>query len=494
MNSMYEEERFLKGGKSVRPVYNLQWASKDLGQETRIALGDVNADGSLEIVAGTCAAVSGGSNLYVFKYTGKTYHQLARESLGNHDTKCIRVFDIDRDGIDEIIIGSNRAILIYKMRGNRLVKIAEATVGGTVVSLTAADIDGDRCPEIVAAVSGKSTIYIFRFDGSLTLVKQEAFRSNVACVSTGDVDGDGCHELVVKTYGSDGCFISVISYSKGIKREKMRCRVASGGREFLVVKDMNRDGKAEIITDCTDRKVRIYGVLGTDCKVVWESPTLDKPPRDVDAYDVDNDGDIELVIVSLDTVYIYGWQNRRIILEWTQTIPNGVICVAIGELDKRNYGEIVLGTVYGYIYVMEARRDKDRGKLWVGKVQALIQDTVEIPPGKPDAAKGVEAQARFSIDEVKVLCDKVIVDGDVTAKILYVAAIPSQPVHFFQATFPFLEFIHLHGADPGMEALVFFNVEHVNVSVVGPRKIKVTILFEMLVKLVKPYWDPCWDC
>ena len=94
----------------------------------------------------------------------------------------------------------------------------------------------------------------------------------------------------------------------------------------------------------------------------WESPTLDKPPRDVDAYDVDNDGDIELLIVSLDTVYIYGWQNRRIILEWTQTIPNGVICVAIGELDKRNYGEIVLGTVYSYIYVMEARREKGPGQ------------------------------------------------------------------------------------------------------------------------------------
>jgi hypothetical protein len=99
----------------------------------------------------------------------------------------------------------------------------------------------------------------------------------------------------------------------------------------------------------------------------------------------------------------------------------------------------------------------------------------------------VEAKARFSIDEVRVIFDKVIVDGEVTAKILYVAALPSQPVHFFEATFPFLEFIHLYGADPGMEALVFFKTEHINVGATGPRHIKITILFEMAVKLLPGY-------
>ena len=29
------------------------------------------------------------------------------------------------------------------------------------------------------------------------------------------------------------------------------------------------------------------------------------------------------------------------------------------------------------------------------KVQAIIQDTVTIPDGKPDAARGVEAKAKF---------------------------------------------------------------------------------------------------
>ena len=87
--------------------------------------------------------------------------------------------------------------------------------------------------------------------------------------------------------------------------------------------------------------------------------------------------------------------------------------------------------------MFEARRDRHHGKLWVGKVQAIIQDTVTIPDGKPDAARGVEAKAKFSIDEVRVIHDKVIVDGEVTAKILYVAALPTQPVHFSKPHFHF---------------------------------------------------------
>lgn len=35
-----------------------------------------------------------------------------------------------------------------------------------------------------------------------------------------------------------------------------------------------------------------------------------------------------------------------------------------------------------------------------------------------------------------------------------------------------------------MQALVYFNVEHISVDVVSPRRVKITILFEMLVKLV----------
>lgn len=475
----------------MRQTYQLEWASKDLGQESRVALGDVNGDGNINIIAVTTAASGHQSNLYVFQYRGHTYHQLARTSLENNDTHWIGCHDIDKDGIHEIIVGCTRGIYVYKMQKGKLVKIAESTeLRETVACIAIGDIDKDGKYEIIAVVKGKPRIYIFRYSKKLVLIKSEIIKHNVYCVDVGDTDGDGYPEIIIKTHAPRGCMLYVLSFKGGKRHEKWSSHIHDGGNAFLRVVDFDLDGKHEIVLDCTDSKVRVLRHSGGIYKTFWDSPKHTHSVKDVAIYDIDGDGKKELIVVCLSNVYIYSWKAGKIILEWNQTVPNGAFCITAGELNQKGYGEVVVGTIYGYIYVFEARRDRHRGKLWVGKVQAIIQDTVTIPTGKPDAARGVEAKAKFSIDEVKVIHDKVIVDGEVAAKILYVAALPSQPVHFFEATFPFLEFIHLHGATPGMQALVYFNVEHINVDVVSPRRVKITILFEMLVKLVPFYYDP----
>lgn len=475
----------------MRQAYQLEWASKDLGQESRVALGDVNGDGRINIIAGTTAASGHQSNLYVFQYRGNTYHQLARTSLENNDTHWLCCHDIDKDGVHEIIVGCTRGILVYKMRQGKLVKIAEsAELKEKVTCIAVADIDKDGRHEIIAVVKGKPRIYIFRYEKRLVLIKVETIKHPVSFVACGDTDGDGFPEMVVKCHGRHGCTLFVLSFKGGKMHEKWSSHITDAGDAFLRVDDFDRDGKHEIVLDCSPSKIRVLRCSGNGYQSFWESPKFSESVKDVAIYDIDGDGKKELIVVCLSYVYIYSWKAGKIIMEWQQTVPNGAFCVTAGELNQKGYGEIVVGSIYGYIYVFEARRERHHGKLWMGKVQAIIQDTVTIPAGKPDAARGVEAKARFSVDKVKVVHDKVIVDGEVAAKVLYVAALPSQPVHFFEATIPFLEFIHLHGASPGMQALVYFNVEHISVDVVSPRRVKITILFEMLVKLVPFFHDP----
>lgn len=161
----------------MRQTYQLEWASKDLGQESRVALGDVNGDGKINIIAGTTIASGQQSNLFVFQYSGKTYHQLARTSLGKNDTHWIGCHDLDRDGRDEIIIGCANGIHIYKMRGGKLVRIAESIeLRETVVCIAIADIDKDGKYEIIVVVKGKPRIIIFRYDGKLILLKSEIMK------------------------------------------------------------------------------------------------------------------------------------------------------------------------------------------------------------------------------------------------------------------------------------------------------------------------------
>ncbi|HHX24058.1 MAG: FG-GAP-like repeat-containing protein [Tepidanaerobacteraceae bacterium] len=473
----------------MRQTYNLEWASKDLGQDSRVALGNVYGGGNVEIVVGSTASSGQESYLHIFRYKGQTYNQLAKMSLGKNNTNWIGCHDIDKDGIDEIVIGCSDGIHIYKIRGGKLVRIAKSVdVKGAVICIAIADIDKDGKYEVIAVVKGKPRIYIFRFEKDLTLWKSETIEQQVYCVAAGDTDNDGYPEIVVKSHGQRGCIINVLCYKGGKRHEKWRSHISDAGKAFLAVDDFDLDGKAEIVLDCTDGKVRVMQYDGSKYRTFWDSPKHSQGVQNVAIFDIDGDGYKELIVVCLSEVYIYSWKAGRIILEWTQTVPNGAFCIAAGELNHKGFGEIVVGTVYGYIYVFEARRDKQRGKLWMDKVQAIIQDTVTIPDGKPDAARGVEAKAKFFVDEVRVIHDKVIVDGTVKAKVLYVAALPSQPVHFFEATFPFLEFIHLHGAKHGMQAFVYFNVEHISVDVVSPRRIKITILFEMVVKLV-PFYD-----
>ena len=243
----------------------------------------------------------------------------------------------------------------------------------------------------------------------------------------------------------------MLSFKDGNRYEKWSSHIPDADKMFLRVGDFDLDGKHEIVLDCTGSKVRVLRHMGSAYNTFWDSPTHSQSVKDVAIYDIDGDGQKELIVVCLSNVYIYSWKAGKVILEWNQTVPNGAFCVIAGELNQKGYGEIVVGTIYGYIYVFEARRDRHHGKLWVGKVQAIIQDTVTIPDGKPDAARGVEAKAKFSIDEVRVIHDKVIVDGEVTAKILYVAALPTQPI-FSKPHFHFWSSF-IYGASPGMQAL-----------------------------------------
>ncbi|MDD4569501.1 MAG: FG-GAP-like repeat-containing protein, partial [Tepidanaerobacteraceae bacterium] len=381
----------------MRQAYQLEWASKDLGQESRVALGDVNGDGNINIIAGTTASSGQQSNLHVFQYRGQSYHQLARTSLGNNDTHWIGCHDIDKDGIDEIIVGCTTGIYVYKMRGSKLVKIAESVdIKETIICIAIADIDRDGKYEIIAVVKGKPRIFIFRYDGRLVLWKSEIIEQQVYCVAVGDTDGDGYPEVVVKTHGQRGCILYVLSFKDGKRHEKLRSHLPDADKAFLAVDDFDLDGKCEIVFDCTGRKVRVMRHIGGGYKPFWDSPPHSQSVKNIAIYDIDGDGQKELIVVCLSNVYIYSWKSGKIIQEWNQTVPNGDFCITAGELNQKGYGEIVVGTVYGYIYVFEARRERHHGKLWMGKIQAIIQDTVTIPDGKPDATRGVEAKAKFS--------------------------------------------------------------------------------------------------
>ncbi|MEW6425351.1 MAG: SPOCS domain-containing protein [Bacillota bacterium] len=100
--------------------------------------------------------------------------------------------------------------------------------------------------------------------------------------------------------------------------------------------------------------------------------------------------------------------------------------------------------------------------------QVVLRDTFETPEPKPDVAKILNVTVdKVEITETKILKNKVIVRGDVIVQVVYVAALPDQPVHAVHRKIPFRTFVEIPGAEEGMEVDVRAVVEFVTADKEG---------------------------
>jgi LysM repeat protein len=118
------------------------------------------------------------------------------------------------------------------------------------------------------------------------------------------------------------------------------------------------------------------------------------------------------------------------------------------------------------------------------KAQNIVKSDVDLPPGKPNIEQIIKVEGRVNNAtlEVKIIDDKVIIEGDLEVGILYVAAVeepPLQPVHFAEVTVRFTQFVEIPGAKEGMSKLVRVEVEAIR----GRRKDENTITVEAILQI-----------
>lgn len=100
--------------------------------------------------------------------------------------------------------------------------------------------------------------------------------------------------------------------------------------------------------------------------------------------------------------------------------------------------------------------------------QSIVREIVDIPDVKPPVASVLDTEATATVTRTIVLPGKVIVEGIITQRIVYEAAVPTQAVHVVHASFPFADFVEVPEARPGLVARVTVRVEHVSVEVTPP--------------------------
>lgn len=257
---------------------------KDFRKGVHVAVGDVNGDGSPDLVVGAGL----GSKPQVKVFDGRTLLETGDPAQAtvtqffafpnNHRGGAdVAIGDVDGDGENEIVVGIGK--------GNKpTVRIFDGDTGvlerefrafekkfGGGVEIAVADVDNDLVDDvIVARGGGKPEVRVFS-GVSLALIRSfKAFPSKFHSgihVAAGDVNGDGAADIIATTHASDSKNVRVFDGVTGALISQFQAFEKKGkGGIHVGAADIDGDGTSEILvgTGAGDKpRLRVFEFDGT---------------------------------------------------------------------------------------------------------------------------------------------------------------------------------------------------------------------------------------
>ena len=272
----------------------------------RIRHADIDADPQAEI----CITKGKLSDALVICYDGVSHAEQWRlQPLYGLAFRAMQIGDVDRDGTLEVVTASNRA---HTGGAGSFLHVYDAATGAqewqssglgsywaTLGFLRLANIDDDPALEMLV---GEDRAGMWAFDGISHQLEFSTDNLNLTSLTTTDVDGDGKAEVFV---GTDLGHVRRIDVVDGTVAEQLTFEVE--GVHGLHLIDLNADGTKDYVFS-TGTRIRIHdGALPSS--VLWESPPL--APSGVGALDsilvadVDLDWNTELMVNAGDAMVLY---------------------------------------------------------------------------------------------------------------------------------------------------------------------------------------------
>ncbi len=287
-----------------------------------------------------------------------------RDTVGSPLVTPICVYDVDQDGLPEIVkvLGDYIHLHIYETIGNNIYdKIAEITTSSTHNSsstLAFGDFDSDNQNEFVWGYSaGEYSIWECIGNNSYQeIILQQLSTLNIKdCFSVPDADGDGKMEFVVKGFTP----------------------LDARTHAFIF----------EAIGDNTYEIIKSYNLAGGDYYGGYSA-----------AGDVDGDSVPEIVLESASYVYIIKAAGNDSFYIW-DTLPGHASgsCVRIFDIDENGLAEIIISgnnetRIYEYDPggIEETRGKKPEARYRLEVHPNPFRNTTEISFGKGHGAMGME--------------------------------------------------------------------------------------------------------
>lgn len=206
-----------------------------------MALGDVDGDGKMEIVAGQGRAHTGAKGVYLVVFDGTTFAEKWKSvDLGGYweGVSDLKLADLDKDGNVEIIATVNGSRLIVYDGATHALKLM---IESPARALEVADLDGDGYPEILV---GRSDGQIDVHNGVSFAIKETVptySSSSVDALKVADFDGNGSKKLLVASGG-----VLTVLDEQGLSWRSEYLGYNLGRANSIEVKDTDRDGRPNI--------------------------------------------------------------------------------------------------------------------------------------------------------------------------------------------------------------------------------------------------------
>lgn len=277
------------------------------GEASAVALGDLDSDGDLDVIAVDSTGLDTG--ISVLKNKGNGGLGAPRRYPSPSPSGLVSGFasgDFDGDGDLDLAVAEYFSGIIQVLSNNgkgTFVATANFNAGSAISSLSVGDLDSDGDLDLLAA-SRNDYISVFR-NGGGTFGAPRRFSFYIdngndlanAQVVLGDIDGDGDLDLVAPQFNSnrlgilknngDGTFATNTTY------------LSVDGRPLGVVgADFDGDGDLDLAVTVTVSNGSIVSVLLNRGDGTFDAPaifhTIDGNSS-ISAGDLDGDGDVDLV-------------------------------------------------------------------------------------------------------------------------------------------------------------------------------------------------------
>jgi uncharacterized protein (TIGR03437 family) len=283
------------------------------------AAGDFNGDGHADFVLGSRQSES--LLLFLGAGGGAFYASLNVDLPSGATPTAIAAADFDKDGKQDLLIGTTQGLYLAKGSDNGFGVPQEASLSGGIATaspfgIVVADFNGDGVPDF-ATLSGSTTggatvsVYTGNGDGSFTSAFTSNYTSVISSTAIGapDLNGDGKADLVVLDAGGynpstaanqAGAINVLLNTSSGTAFADPVLYSASTSPYLITYADFNKDGKLDIAVVTFDGQgdpsVALLTGDGAGKLNAATFTAIDRTPQSMASTDFNGDGSPDIVV------------------------------------------------------------------------------------------------------------------------------------------------------------------------------------------------------